>query len=265
MKHFLGALLPKIDTRDYRIAAAAQEYPQAYMCEDLPPVKNQKNVGSCVAHATSTILEWFNQQETGMHETLSTHFIYGMQGVAYGRKDSGMYLRDACKIVKEYGDAPEELVPGNIEQPEATEALSTRLNDAIYEAAKSYKVKTYAKCKTAEEMKYALMNYGPLLGAIKWYDDYDLDIDRIKFDKNSDYGYHAIMIVGWNSEGWVCRNSWGRNWGKAGLFVYPFKEKFTEVWSFVDEEGVKKPVNNKWLNYIYKLINYICNLFKRNA
>ena len=78
MEHFLGALKPKADIRDYKIAAAATKYPESYLCENLPPVKNQRNVSSCVAHATAAILEVFNKTETGKFVPLSTNFIYSL-------------------------------------------------------------------------------------------------------------------------------------------------------------------------------------------
>lgn len=264
MKHFLGALKPKADIRDYRIAAAATEYPKSYLCENLPPVKNQRNVSSCVAHATAAILEVFNKTETGKFVPLSTNFIYGMQGIAFGKLTSGMYLRDACKIVKEYGNATEASIGGNTEQPKCTEWLKEKLTDNIYEEAKNYKVASYAKCKTVNDIKHALINYGPVLGSIKWYDKYTLKDKIITFDKNVDYGYHAIMICGWNENGWICQNSWGRNWNGDGKFIYPYTEKFEELWSFVDadSEAVIIPFNNNWLDYLYKILNFICNLFK---
>ena len=83
-----------------------------------------------------------------------------------------MYLRDACKIVKEYGDPTERSIVGNTEQPKCTENLKEQLNDEIYKEAKNYKVKSYARCKTTNDIKHALMNYGPVLGSIKWYDKY---------------------------------------------------------------------------------------------
>ena len=138
MEHFLGALKPKADIRDYRIAATTTEYPESYLCENLPPVKNQRNVSSCVAHATAAILEVFNKTETGKFVPLSTNFIYGMQGIAFGKLTSGMYLRDACKIVKEYGNATEASIGGNTEQPKCTEWLKGKLTDNIYEEAKNY-------------------------------------------------------------------------------------------------------------------------------
>ena len=265
MKHFFGALKPKVDTRDYRLRAGASEFPETYSCENLPPVKNQRSVSSCVAHATAAILEMFNKTETGKFIPLSTNFIYGMQGVAFGRLESGMYLRDACKIVKEYGNATEASIGGNIEQPKCTEWLKEKLNDNVYEEAQNYKVASYAKCKTINDIKHALINYGPVLGSIKWYNKYTLKDKIITFDKNVDYGYHAIMICGWNKNGWICQNSWGRNWNGDGKFIYPHTEKFGEAWSFVDAENndIIIPKNNHWLNYIYKLINYIINLIKR--
>ena len=264
MKHFFGALKPKADIRDYRIAAAVAEYPESYLCENLPPVKNQRSVSSCVAHATAVILEAFNKKETGHFVPLSTNFIYGMQGVAFDRLESGMYLRDACKIVKEYGNATEASIGGNTEQPKCTEWLKEKLTDNIYEEAKNYKVASYAKCKTTNDIKHALINYGPVLGSIKWYDKYTIKDKIITFDKNVDYGYHAIMICGWDKNGWICQNSWGRNWNSDGKFIYLYTEKFEELWSFVDAENndIITPKNNHWLNYIYKLINYIINLIK---
>lgn len=265
MKHFLGALKPKVDTRDYRVAAGASELPDFYMCEDLPPVKNQRSVSSCVAHATAAILETFNKKETGKFIPLSTNFIYGMQGVALGRLEGGMYLRDACKIVKEYGDATEHSIGGNTEQPKCTEELKNKLTEEIYAEAKSFKIASYASCKTAKDIKHALINYGPVLASIKWYDKYTFEKgDIIKFDKTSDYGYHAIMICGYNEEGWLCQNSWGRNWNADGQFVYPHSEKLAEAWSFVDatNEDVIIPVNNIWCNWIYRVINFIINCVK---
>ena len=73
-----GALPPKTDLRDYKVAAANTQFPERFSVPFLPDVKNQKNVGSCVAHATSSVLEYFNKMETGENIPLSTDFIYGM-------------------------------------------------------------------------------------------------------------------------------------------------------------------------------------------
>ena len=265
MKHLLGALNPKIDLRDYKIAAVASEFPDSYSCANLPPIKNQGSVGSCVAHATSSILETLNKTETGTFVPLSTDFIYGMQGVVFGRMEHGMYLRDACKIVKDYGDPSEHMMSGNTEQPKCTEKLKEKLSDEVYDEAKVFRIKSYARCKSPDNMKHALMTYGPLLGSIKWYDKYTLKNKIITFDKTTSYGGHAIMIYGWNDKGWLCQNSWGRSWNGNGKFIYPFEENFKEVWSFVDaaNDDIYVPPKNTFITWIYKFFNFVVNLFTR--
>jgi C1A family cysteine protease len=73
-----GAMPPQVDLRDYTVVALAGQYPDTFVLSPLPAVKNQSAVGSCVAHALSEILEYFNQVETGKFTRLSTDFIYGM-------------------------------------------------------------------------------------------------------------------------------------------------------------------------------------------
>ena len=266
MKHPYGALKAKIDTRDYRVKAGAMQFPASYTCEYLPPIKDQKDVCSCVAHATSSILESFNMAETNTNKTLSTNFIYGMQGIAFDQMGGGMYLRDACKIVKDYGDPLNETISGNTEQPFCSKELGPQLNDKVYAEAKKYRVKTYAKCKTANDLRYALMYYGPVLVSIPWYDKYTIEpTGLIHMNEETGYGYHAVMVYGWNEDGWLCQNSWGDNWGKEGRFIYPYTSKFAEAWSFVDEDNstTKKKATTGVMDIIYKMLNILCNnIFK---
>lgn len=260
-----GALAPKADVRDYRIAAAAAEYPKAWQVDYLPPVKNQKSVGSCVAHATSSILEYFDYKEIGEKITLSTDFIYGMQGIAFGRMDSGMYLRDACKIVKQYGDCLKETISTNTEQPKCTEKLQEILTEDIYKEAETYQVKSYARCDTESAIKHALMNYGPVLASIRWYDRNTVKGEVIEMDTTSSWGGHAIMIYGWNETGWLCQNSWGKGWNNDGRFTVPYEDKLQEAWSFVDadnDDNIIQPIRGNWIDKIYKLVNLIINFFK---
>ena len=265
MLHPFGALKPKTDLRDFKIAAAAAQYPESFTCKNLPPVKNQHSVCSCVAHATSAVLETLNKTETNQYVPLSTNFIYGMQGVAYEKLSSGMYLRDACKIVKNYGDPSERTVSGNTEQPKCTEDLKKKLTDDIYTEAKNYRIASYARCTSDDELKHALMTYGPVLGSVKWHEKCDIKDKILYFDKKSKHSYHAIMVYGWNEKGWLCQNSWGKTWNGDGTFIFPYCDNFVELWSFVDAKNsdVIIPKNNQWLDYAYKLFNIIINIIKR--
>lgn len=260
-----GALAPKVDTRDYKIKAGKEGFPASFELTNLPPVKNQGNVSSCVAHATASILEYFNRVENNIQTELSTDFIYGMQGVKFNRLDSGMYLRDACKIVHQYGDCYDSTIPSNTEQPRCTKLLHEILTDEIYDEAKPMRIQSYALCKNDSAIKYALMNYGPVLASIKWYDKYTVDSNKIiTFNTKTDWGGHAIMVYGWNEHGWLCQNSWGASWKGNGKFVLPYETKFREAWSFVDAENddIIKPPRGKFFDFCYKIINTIINFFR---
>lgn len=266
-KMSLGALAPKIDIRDYKVKTAfAASYPEEYELEYISKIKNQGSVGSCVAHASSSILEYFNQKENGSTENLSTDFIYGMQGIAFDRLKGGMYLRDACKIVQQFGDCYQTSIPTNTEQPKCTEQLKEKLTPDIYKEAYAFRVKSYAKCANEKEIKHAIMNYGPILGSVKWYDKNSKGENGIiNMDLSSDYGYHAIMVYGWNKDGWLCQNSWGKTWNGNGKFVQPYSAGLVEAWSFVDETNsdIVTPKTNKYLSIIQKIINKFINFIRK--
>jgi C1A family cysteine protease len=241
----------------------AASYPDNFTLVDLPEIKNQGAVGSCVAHTASEIIEYFNGKETGNQEKMSTDFIYGMQGIAFNRLESGMFLRDACKIIKEYGDCLKTSVSTNIEQPQCTNELKAKLTNDIYKEALNYQVKSYARCANDNAIKHALMNYGPVMASTKWYDRYNIKKNIITFDTTTNYGYHAIMIYGWTSQGWLCQNSWGKKWNGNGRFILPFGQ-VCEAWSFVDNinSDIKQPKRNSFLDIIYRLLNTFINFIK---
>lgn len=255
-----GVKKAKTDIRDYKIKSSLCNIAESEL-RHLPKVKNQGQVNSCAAHASSSILEWFNETETGKYNELSTDFIYGMQGVALNEMNSGMYLRDVCKIVKNYGDTYKKTIPTNYEMPFCAENLKEILSESIYEEASMHKVKSYAKCDTDENIKYALLSYGPVLASVKWYDKYTLENNVICFDTQANNGYHAVMVYGFNDKGWLCQNSWGTNWGDEGRFILPYDYGICEAWSFVDADNpdIHKPKKN----IFYKLINWIINFLSK--
>lgn len=260
-----GVKPSKIDVRDYTIKAAPTNV-TSFELKNLPKVKDQFMVNSCAAHSASSVLEWFNQKETGAYRELSTGFIYGMQGVEFNRLDTHMYLRDVCKIMQKYGDCLHDTVSFNIEMPECYNRLKKILDDDIYKEAAICKIKSYVRCKDDDAVKYALTKNSPVIMVVKWFKDYKILNDgTIFFNTKSNYGHHGVMVYGFNEKGWLCQNSFGKSWGNGGRFILPYDYGFTEAWSFVDDKnsGVHKPKQSKVLNATYKAANYVANLFRR--
>ena len=271
---FKGCLPSPADARDYRVkVAGAVEFPKSFEVQQMPPVKNQKQVNSCVAHALSSIME-YHDARIGSMKTLSTNFIYGIQNKYCGHSGQGMYLRDACKIGLDLGTPWECYCPGNNEVPKAHEIAEITYADADkMENASYFRIASYARCRDEKSLKSALMNYGPVLCSVNWRDTFKIDSDGVLYGEDTgDDGYHALVLYGWNEKGWLIQNSWGSNWGKKGRFILPYTYKFAEAWSIIDAEQdidnsgdieIIKPPRNSFMDVIYKIMNIICSLFSQ--
>ena len=267
----MGCKAPKVDLRDYKLpkaGAVITALPSTYICSSaLPQIKNQKQVNSCVAHATSSILE-FHDRNT---KTLSTNFIYGIQKKLFGHSDQGMYLKDACKIAQQYGDMLEVDCPGNTEVPQAhTIAEKAFLEPVKMNKAKEYKLSSYYSCNTQFDTKRAIYQHGPVLASIKWYTNFKVNKDgELVGALDGDYGYHAVVVYGWNESGFLCQNSWGDDWGNKGRFLLPYYIGLAEAKGLIDwtkesdTEELIKPAKNSFMDAILKILSSILNLFKK--
>lgn len=261
----MGALRPTTDVRDYKLKASAvcaADLPSEYTCEIKAKVKNQGSVNSCVAHAMASILE----HHDGGENKLSTNFIYGGQYSICNREGAGMYLRDACKIVNTYGDPLEADCRGNTEVTDCYSiADATLANEDAMRIAERFKIKSYANLIGTQNVKYAIMNYGPVLGTVKWYYDTKVVDGVMQTSHTGDYGYHAIVLYGWNEEGFLMQNSWGRDWGEGGRAILPYSYGLEEAKGIVDADNddIVVPARNWLLDFVYEIINFICNLFSK--
>lgn len=265
MEELLGCVFSNYDIRDYTLKSNKETLPEAFACNMIIPIKNQGSVSSCVAHACSSILEY----HTNPYRLLSTNFIYGIQKELFNREDKGMILRDACKIIANYGSPDLPLCPGNDEVPKCHKIASTAMEDeSIVANAWQYRILKYFKCKNIDDIKYAVYNYGPVLIAYKWYKDYKVK-DCVLIGEQKEYsGGHALVVYGWNEVGLMVQNSWGPFWGKRGRCVIPYSIPFREAYGIVDAtneevKNLKQPVKNSFTNLIYKAINFLVNLIRK--
>lgn len=266
----LGCIFSQYDARDYKLVATAvneSSLPDEFVIEPMGEVKDQGYVGSCVAHALSTILEYHAGY---LNKELSTNFIYGIQKDLFNREGSGMILRDACAIAADYGDMLTKDCPGNDEVPICHAIASAALDDEkkVY-TAYAYRINSYYKCNSIEDIKYALIKHGPVLGALKWYKEYKVDSNGILTGVPKTYsGGHAIVIYGYNTTGFLCQNSWGKDWGDKGRFIVPYETKFREARGIVDYNNlttndIKRHHTGGMWNALYKAFNFIVNMINK--
>lgn len=267
----LGALFSKPDVRDYVATTKMEEFPDEFELK-LPKVKNQGAVGSCVAHALSTVVEYFNQKESGKYTQMSTGYIYGNRRMTL-HKGSGMYTKDAVKTVTKYGDVPNKLFPINVEVPKAIEQFEAKVED-IESEGYFFKFHEYFKLKDKTAIKTSIMENGPAIMSMMWFDDIKVvnGVMQTECVKSKKTGGHCMVIYGWDENGWKVRNSWGRNWGDKGNVVIPYDVPLKEVWGIKDATAdssliLKKPFRTKFGASFAKLLNsllgIIYNLFNK--
>ena len=76
-------------------------------------------------------------------------------------------------------------------------------------------------------MKEWLSNRGPLVTVFSVYSDFFYYQSGVYTHIAGDYvGGHCVCCVGYNdAQGcWICKNSWGGNWGEAGFFRIAYGE-----------------------------------------
>lgn len=265
-----GVAPARFDIRDYKIKykgiATAAAFPEQFELL-MPKVKYQAQVGSCVAHSLSTVIEYFNKVETNENIVMSTGYIYGNRRNSNWKKP-GMRVRDALKNACEYGDVPNKYMPDNIEVPKAIAEFEKKGNELI-EIGKVNQIKKFFKITSESAMKQCLMDYGPILVIVKWYSNNYVDGQTIlNITNNKKYydGQHCMVCYGWNKKGWKIQNSWGIGWGRLGKCIIPFGTNFVEVWGIVDQENDQvanleliQPCKNKISKTAAKGLNTIVN------
>lgn len=260
----LGALFSKKDVRDYKISCASTpiEFPAEFELE-MPKVKNQGKVNSCVGHSIATVIEYFNNLQQNNNEEMSVGYIYGNRtNTTY--TGMGMYTRDAIAATCKYGDVTKDLFPYNEEVPEIIEKFSAQ-SEELFLKGQPNRFTSYYRLYTNDEIKTSLMNNGPVIFAMKWYDDIKIVNGVITTSQKSDGGGHCMIIYGWNERGWKIQNSWGTFWGDKGKAILPYDIKIREAWGIIDtlthtETNVVKPYNSKVGSWFAKVLNFFINI-----
>jgi C1A family cysteine protease len=237
-----------IDTRDWKASAI---YPKITLPEildyriEMQPIRDQGNQGSCVAMAGAAMKEWQEWQDDFLEEWMSPQFIYNNRE---DTNEEGMYMRDLMRILKDMGDCKEKTFPyGALSKP----------SEKVYLEALNYVIKNYASVESIDELKTALYINGPIVIAVPVYNF----SERMWYQNPGDelLGGHSMCICGYNTNGFIIRNSWNIDWGQDGYCILPYEDfgLVWEYWTTIDEDSYKpepEPDNKTWLQKYWWII-----------
>jgi len=184
----------------------------------ITSVKNQGTCGACVAFAFIGVLEsvvQINSNNT-FNCDLSEADLFFCSG---GSCDYGVFPWDTLDHLETYGVTDEYCFPYKDTD------LNCQFKCPDWEV-RSVKVNS-SDFVSYSDMKEALIKYGPLFTCFTVYQDflyYESGIYEPLW--GAQLGTHCTVIVGYNDteEYWICKNSWGPNWGENGFFRIKYRK-----------------------------------------
>ena len=209
---------------------------------DLQPVRDQGNQGTCYAQSAACMKEWQEKKDYGFDDYFSPQFFYNNRDYWNNDKqdgedyyeDYGMTGRDVMKILKEVGICKES------DYPYKKIETANEISNEIKEKAKKHVVKKYARIYELNDLKSSLFKNGPCLIAFPVY-NYGPEMWKQQNNEKMSGG-HAMTVVGYNENSFIIRNSWGSYWNDSGYCYYKFEDwgEHWELWTTIDDVTVEK-------------------------
>lgn len=227
--------LSRPDNRDWIYSAdPAPQRPVVDLREWDSRVEDQKTLGSCVGHAIAGAYELIlNRNYPNLYTELSALYVYYNARIEESMTDidSGATIRDGIRGVKHYGICSEELWPYDVTK------FNERPSLAAYADGRRRTLENYRRLWDTQAIVRAVNNNRPVVIGMSVYNGFfDLNPDNstveLPEDKIKDYfGEHAVYIVGYDQEKemFLCKNSFGTEWGDRGYFWMPYDYAKTEV------------------------------------
>ena len=191
------------------------------------PVRDQGSCGSCWAMSSTEVLG-SRARIRGVHVDLSAEPLikWCLRGLKSPNPDmnanntcDGSDLETPWRFLSEIGSV--NMTPHT--------PFNCATGNTWYRATahRSYEISTSSNLQTnIAKIKHELMTNGPVQAAFDVYEDFMNYTSgvyaRNPSPSNSYLGGHAIMVIGWEGNAWICQNSWSSEWGEAGLFRIAF-------------------------------------------
>lgn len=221
-----GALVSPVDERDYTIGNIASSskldnVPNEfhYDLEKSVKILDQGDGMACTGYAISYAL----RSAFGIKDYFSQWFAYHNRDLTNGWDVpfEGNYIKNAlkhllnegCTLIHDYNN-PKECPDGIYDL--------NKLKPQIFEKSKSYKIKSYIKLNTLEEVK-KFMNLYPKNSAVLASMSVYPSVLNVKEDgiipkcEGRLNGHHCVFICGYKDKFLRFANSIGDRWGDKGL------------------------------------------------
>lgn len=200
----------------------------------MTPVKNQGGCGACSAFASLGCLEAvirIASNDSDLDIDLSEQYIFSCAG---GDCPSGLYMGKAFDLIRDNGVPDDDCLPYS--------EVDDNCNDACPDwATRTETINDWSLLwqytVDEDQLKSAVLEQ-PVACYLEVYSDFMSYESGIYEQKSTNYrGGHFVVIVGWNDADncWICKNSWGTEWGENGYFRIKRGEVSIGTWAMVPD------------------------------
>jgi C1A family cysteine protease len=190
-------------------------------------IKDQAQCGSCVAFGIAGTVESMaiialNQQYDLSEAEL--FFCAGPQAGAGACPSGGWWPSNAMSYLRDKGLSKEECFPYS-DQDTPCNTCKDRDNQAVY-------ISKDVEILDINDRKKYIRSIGPMIGGMRVFADFQHYSEGVySHVTGSELGGHCIQIIGYddNQAFWICKNSWGTDFGESGFFKIAYGEPDTGI------------------------------------
>jgi hypothetical protein len=232
----MGAKEDKKDSRDFQmkdifVKKAMPFRKKVSYRKEMSPIKNQGQRGACESFGGAAFKEWQEKKQRKLKTfyDFSEEFLYDQIKLPGG----GAFTRDMMKALQTNGICQEKMMP-YINVPDEKDDIIWKPSKAAIANAKNYKIESYARLGSIDDICRSIDVNGPCVSGIDWAYDWfwpdalEHDSDGFPLMKKFTGGLaggHLIVPVGYDYDNrlFEVRNHWNIDWGFFGYFKLHFR------------------------------------------
>ena len=192
----------------------------------VSPVRDQGGCGSCVSFSCTALVESMAHIEKGVWLDLSeadSHFCS-----SHGANCGGWWPDQCLGEVKARGISDEPCFPYASAFPN-NDIFSgpPQCKPCVNRDQRAVKIASFGAYPDPVSIKNYLTNTGPLSGCLTVFTDFFSYSGGVYHHVSGGVeGGHCVLVIGYSEaeQCWICKNSWGPNWGIGGFFKIAYSD-----------------------------------------